>query len=102
MSAAVERLGLTSIVQGGADGADRLAAEWCWDHGLPVGTFNADWKAHGKAAGPIRNQRMLDEAKPDFVIAFPGGTGTADMCARAEAANVKVYRVLTTTRAVPS
>jgi hypothetical protein len=27
-----------------------------------------------RAAGPIRNKQMLDEAKPDLVIAFPGGT----------------------------
>ena len=34
---------------------------------------------HGNAAGPIRNQRMLDHGKPDIVVAFPGGSGTADM-----------------------
>ena len=87
------KLGLMSVVQGGADGADRLAAEWAWNKGFPVSTFNADWKAHRKAAGPIRNQRMLDEAKPDFVIAFPGGAGTADMVARAEKAGIKVHRI---------
>ena len=32
--------------------------------------FPADWKTFGKAAGPIRNRKMLDEGLPDVVIAF--------------------------------
>jgi hypothetical protein len=36
---------------------------------------------------------MLDEGKPDLVVAFPGGTGTADMVKRAELAGVKVVKL---------
>jgi predicted Rossmann-fold nucleotide-binding protein len=93
LMAAKERLGLSVVIQGGARGADQLAAEWAWDNKILVSTFNADWKAHGKAAGAIRNKRMLDEGKPDFVIAFPGGRGTADMILQSEKASVKVYRI---------
>lgn len=71
--------GIDAVIQGGADGADRLCAEWAWDLGIPVATFNADWKQHGKSAGMIRNARMLTEGKPDCCIAFPGGKGTAHM-----------------------
>jgi hypothetical protein len=39
----------------------------------------AEWERLGRKAGPIRNQRMLEEGKPDLVVAFPGGTGTAGM-----------------------
>jgi hypothetical protein len=53
----------------------------------------ADWNTHGRAAGPIRNQRMLDEVKPELVVAFPGGRGTADMVRRAREAGVNVYLV---------
>jgi predicted polyphosphate/ATP-dependent NAD kinase len=42
----------------------------------------------GKAAGIIRNQRMLDEGKPDLVIAFQGGDGTADMVRRANKSKI--------------
>jgi hypothetical protein len=52
--------------------------------------FAADWHTHGRAAGPIRNKRMLDEGKPDVVIAFPGGKGTANMVSQARAAGIKV------------
>jgi ABC-type sugar transport system substrate-binding protein len=36
---------------------------------------------------------MLDEGKPDIVVAFPGGTGTADMVRRARKAGVVVIEV---------
>jgi hypothetical protein len=49
----------------------------------------AEWKKYGPAAGPIRNQRMLDWG-PDLVVAFSGGKGTADMVRRARAAGVEV------------
>lgn len=83
---------ITLIIEGGATGADRLAREWAVENGVKFQTFAANWTAHGKAAGPLRNALMLAEGKPDGVIAFPGGAGTADMVSKAEAARVKVWR----------
>ncbi|MDE2096518.1 MAG: DUF2493 domain-containing protein [Patescibacteria group bacterium] len=82
---------ITRLINGGATGADALAREW-WKSkqwGEPE-TYRAKWTKYGKPAGPIRNQQMLDEGKPDLVVAFPGGSGTADMIARAKAAGVRV------------
>lgn len=78
------------VIEGGAAGADNLARGWASIWGIPCWTFKADWRDHGRAAGPIRNQRMIDEGRPDLVIAFPGGRGTADMVRRARAAGVTV------------
>jgi hypothetical protein len=36
---------------------------------------------------------MLLEGKPDLVVAFPGGKGTADMVRRARKANVPVKEI---------
>jgi hypothetical protein len=47
----------------------------------------------GPAAGPIRNQRMLDWG-PDLVVAFAGGKGTADMVRRARCRR-RGYRTMT-------
>lgn len=80
----------TLLIEGGAGGADRLAREWATTKGIPVATFDAEWMAHGRRAGPIRNQRMLEEGQPDEVVAFPGGRGTADMVRRARAAGITV------------
>jgi hypothetical protein len=81
------------VIHGGASGADAHAARWAWLCGVPALPFDADWDKHGKAAGPRRNQRMLDEGKPDLVLAFPGGKGTADMVRRAKRAGVPVREV---------
>lgn len=79
-----------TIIQGGATGADKLAREWCRERCVPYENYPADWNGLGNAAGPIRNQRMLDNGKPDIVMAFPGGRGTSDMTRRARAAGVPV------------
>ncbi len=78
------------IIHGAAKGADTLAAKWAVMSDTPIMRFPADWQRDGKAAGPIRNARMLAEGKPDLVVAFPGGRGTADMVAKARKAGVPV------------
>jgi cysteine synthase len=83
----------TILILGGATGADAIAEEWADVWGVRKRVFPANWKKHGKAAGPIRNQQMLDEGQPDIVIAFPGGRGTADMVSRARAKGVEVVVV---------
>ncbi len=82
---------ITCIIHGAARGADSLAGEWERERGVEELRFPADWNTHGKKAGPIRNQQMLDQARPDGVIAFPGRVGTADMVSRAEDAGVMVW-----------
>lgn len=79
---------ITTIIEGDASGADRLAGIWARLHNVPNLKFPARWRVHGRAAGPIRNKQMLDEGEPDLVIAFPGGKGTANMVAQAERAGV--------------
>jgi hypothetical protein len=81
------------IIHGGARGADSEAAQWADLRQIQSWRFPADWKTHGKAAGPIRNQQMIDDGNPDLVVAFPGGKGTEDMKARARAAGVEVIEV---------
>lgn len=81
------------IISGMAKGADSLAIDWAVVNWLRWEEYPADWETHGKAAGLIRNQQMLDEGKPDLVVAFPGGRGTADMIRRAEKAGVEVIKI---------
>lgn len=87
-----ERGPITVLIQGGAKGADWMGAQWARSLGIPVFEFQAGWERHGKAAGSIRNQRMLDEGEPDLVLAFPGGRGTGDMVKRAEIAGFEVIK----------
>lgn len=84
---------ISVIIHGDYRGADMLAKRWAYRAWIPHLPFPANWKVSGGAAGPIRNSRMLREGKPDLVVAFPGGDGTADMVAKAERAHVEVLRV---------
>jgi hypothetical protein len=88
------------VITGGARGTDAQAAAWAHAHGVKVVTYTTDWATHGRSAGPMRNQAMLDTAEPDLVLAFPSKTsiGTFDMLRRAKAAHLplRIVRVPTT------
>ncbi len=81
------------VLHGGADGADRLAHLWAHRAGLTTLRVDADWETHGKAAGPIRNQKMVD-MRPEYVVAFPGGAGTRDLVTRATHAGLAVQTIV--------
>ena len=81
------------IIQGEAKGADSLARDWAYRNRVMTLSFPADWKQYGKSAGYQRNTQMLEEGKPDLVVAFPGGRGTEMMCEIATKAGVEVRRV---------
>ena len=82
--------GISVVINGGAPGADRMAEEWARHQGIPTIRMEANWTRYGRKAGPMRNQWMIDHAKPDLVVAFAGGHGTADMVRRAEDAGIAV------------
>lgn len=99
------------VIHGAARGADTLAAEWALFMSVPAEAFPAYWNCreyeahtgepckvgdthavpHGKPAGPLRNQKMIDQ-KPDLVVAFhddmAGSKGTKDMVTKAEALGI--------------
>ena len=58
-----------TVVEGGARGVDAMAEQAAIKLGLNLEVYPADWKKYGKAAGPIRNQQMVD-TMPDFCYAF--------------------------------
>lgn len=68
-----------TIIAGGAPGVDSFAEAWAVTRGIRTEIYPANWTKYGRAAGPIRNQEMLDRGSPDGAIVFDGGTGTADM-----------------------
>lgn len=91
VSSVLDKFMPNEIVCGGASGADDLAVDWAKRHGKVVHIYFPDWDTEGSAAGPLRNQKMLDEEKPDVVLAFPGGKGTDDTIRRAHKAGICVW-----------
>lgn len=80
-----------TIVHGGASGADRIAAQIARDWDVCQDVFVPDWRTHGPAAGPMRNQEMVD-AGADVCLAFPfdDSRGTFDCMRRARIAGIEV------------
>lgn len=83
------------VIHGAAVGADTMGGDWAVSRGIPVRVFPAQWDTfeNRRSAGPIRNQQMLTEGKPDLVVAFPGARGTAHMARIAREAGVEVMEV---------
>lgn len=84
---------ISVIIHGGAWGADTSANAWAQARDVLIACYAAQWSVHGRRAGTLRNQEMLDQARPDLVVAFPGGVGTAHMTRIARRAGVPVQEV---------
>lgn len=78
------------LIEGDADGADKLAGEWADSRGVHCARVRALWEVHGRSAGPLRNKAMRD-LDPDYAVAFPGGRGTAHMTRLMDMAGVVVW-----------
>jgi hypothetical protein len=84
------------LLHGGARGADAAIGRAAQQLGWSAAVMPAQWERHGRAAGPIRNRELLQQAiakavahtSPGslasvLVVAFPGGPGTASLVQQA-------------------
>ena len=62
------------VIVGDARGVDRMVVAWCNRRGIPCSVFAADWDAHGRSAGHIRNSQMVDAL---LQLSFRGYAPTA-------------------------
>lgn len=81
---------IEAVISGGARGADALAARFAAAYHLPLIVVPADWKRHGRKAGPLRNTEIV--SRSDTVAAFWDGfsRGTRDVIAKARLAGKRV------------
>lgn len=84
------KMNVWCIIHGAARGADTMAAECADAYGIQTTPFPADWDTYPDDAGTRRNTQMIREGKPDLVVAFPGGTGTANMIAQSRKHGIRV------------
>lgn len=79
------------IIEGGCKGADILAKRAAIECNIPYEEYKANWNI-GKIAGPLRNQRMVDEGKPDMAFCFhndiENSKGSKDMYSRLTKHNI--------------
>ena len=86
----LKNLNQIDIINGMANGADKLGLQYALENNLPVTEFPANWKKFGKRAAYIRNRQMAVYA--DALIAFWDGKsrGTKMMIELAEQYNLKI------------
>lgn len=82
---------IDTVISGGANGVDALGEKYSEEMNLNLKIFNADWATHGRAAGPIRNRKMAENA--DALIAIWDGKsrGTKNMIETAQKKGLLVY-----------
>lgn len=84
----------TVIIQGGCRGADKMASRLAAKYGLVCSEYIALWDIYGKAAGPMRNEKMITDGFPDLVVAFHNdlehSKGTKNMLERANKHGIPV------------
>jgi hypothetical protein len=86
--------GVTVVLDGGAHGVDYEGRLWAKDNGILVCRYDADWATHDRAAGPIRNQAMVDDADALLLIWDGKSRGSADVKRRALAKGIPVYEAI--------
>jgi hypothetical protein len=82
----------STVIHGACGGLDWIADKVATDIGMASFRFYPKWATYGKAAGPIRSQRMIDYG-PDVVLAFHDNLcdskGTAGTIRRARKAGIE-------------
>jgi hypothetical protein len=82
---------ITTVVSGGAKGVDALGERYADEMNKELNVFEADWAAHGRAAGPIRNRKMSENAEALIAIWDGQSRGTKNMIETATKKGLLVY-----------
>lgn len=81
------------LLHGDARGVDRYVAQQARQRGIKVRAFPADWNKHGKAAGPLRNRQMLQQAHALIAFLQESGPGTASAIRIAEDLGITIQKI---------
>lgn len=84
------------VLSGESGGVDNAAKKLCgcWERKVEYRGYPADWDKHGKAAGPIRNAKMIADADALLLIWDGKSRGSADIRSKALQKGIPVYEVV--------
>ena len=83
-------LEIDTVISGRANGVDKLGEKYAAEHNIEVEYYPADWNTHGRAAGPIRNRQMAENADALIAIWDRKSRGTKNMIETAKNKNLSV------------
>jgi hypothetical protein len=84
---------ISVLIHGSVTGVGIAAEAWARSSGTPVVRYPPNWKLYGKKAEGLRDAFMIEDSRPDLVLAFPGGRHTADLIQKAIDAKIVVLAV---------
>lgn len=88
---AESQLAITTVVSGGAKGVDAMGERYAEEMNLQLNIYAADWETHGRAAGPIRNRKMAENAEALIALWDGESRGTKNMIETATKKGLIVY-----------
>ena len=89
----LDALPVTVMIHGKCQrGSDQFADDWATMNEIPVEAYAPVW-ANGRQAGPLRNERMLRDGRPQLVVGCRGGAGTDDCLRRARKMGIEIMMV---------
>lgn len=84
------------IIEGEASGVDKIAKQFAQSKNISVIEMPADWKAYGRAAGPIRNEQMVRLCDQCLILWDGKSRGTKndiDLCDKYNKSNkIVIYK----------
>lgn len=83
---------ITHLINGTAKGIDQAAARWAKQNNIPTINYPPNWKEHGKAAGPIRNQQMVNNADALILIWDGQSKGSKNILQQAQNKRLKIHQ----------
>ena len=78
------------LIHGGSQYLGGEIESWAREHGADLVRYPANWQMHGKQAERLRNLFMLNDSRPELLLALPGGDDTEELLARARGAGIPV------------
>jgi len=93
----LDKIKPTSVYVGDCKtGVDKLIEDYCLENNISYKVYEANWTLYKKAAGPIRNKKMVKEAKDNgfsHCVVFPGGRGTENCKTEAKTVGLDIIEI---------
>lgn len=84
----------TAVLCGCANGVNANGKRWAIDNDVKVEFYLANWQRFEKAAGPMRNSKMVANAEALVLIWDGKSKGSADVLAKAKAKGLLIKEVI--------
>jgi predicted Rossmann fold nucleotide-binding protein DprA/Smf involved in DNA uptake len=91
---------VSTVISGTACGADTFGERWAQERYINIVRYPAEWKKHGRSAGPIRNKVMAQNAEGLIAVWNGKSRGTLSMINLAMDYGLRIMIIRTDTNTI--